>query len=152
MSNPFYAKGLQFECQQCSRCCRHEPGYVYLSENDLKRLSGFVEMEEDQFIELYCRNVNRGVGSLLSLKEKSNYDCIFWEHGRCKVYPARPFQCRSFPFWNTYLSTEEAWNNLAKTCPGINRGTLHTFEEIEQWKKLRSLEVYLNIDKIKNRV
>ena len=35
MSKKFYDDGLQFECARCSYCCRHEPGYVFLSDNDL---------------------------------------------------------------------------------------------------------------------
>ena len=34
----FYSDGLRFECTRCSRCCRHTPGYVFLSENDVERL------------------------------------------------------------------------------------------------------------------
>ena len=35
MSEPFYAEGLRFSCERCSACCRGEPGYVFLTKEDL---------------------------------------------------------------------------------------------------------------------
>ncbi len=142
MKDSFYLSGLRFECQKCSRCCRHDPGYVYLSENDIHILSSYFKMPRDRFIETYCRTVQHTGELYVSLKEKDNYDCIFWESGACTVYPVRPFQCRSYPFWSNYLASEDAWNETAKSCPGINRGRLYTFEEIEGWINSRNREVY----------
>ncbi|HUX21603.1 MAG TPA: YkgJ family cysteine cluster protein, partial [Spirochaetia bacterium] len=39
MYKPFYQDGLRFECTRCDACCRHEPGYVFLSQTDLRRLA-----------------------------------------------------------------------------------------------------------------
>lgn len=142
MKDPFYIEGLQFECQRCSRCCRHEPGYVYLSRNDLLGLSNHLKMSEEDFIRNYCRRAARAGGFSLSLIEKDNFDCIFWESGICIVYDARPFQCRSYPFWDNYLASKHAWKGLSESCPGVNQGRLHTFEMIEHWRYLRSLETY----------
>ena len=35
MCDKFYKDGLKFECQRCSFCCGHSPGFVYLSQRDL---------------------------------------------------------------------------------------------------------------------
>ena len=70
MNTPFYSRGLRFECTGCSRCCRHEPGYVFLSDNDLSRLCAAKELSRAEFLEKYCRSVNIHGFSRLSLREK----------------------------------------------------------------------------------
>jgi Fe-S-cluster containining protein len=128
----FYADGLRFSCTRCSSCCRHESGFVYLSENDLSRLANEFGMDYTAFVKTWCRWIpftrNR---ERLSLKEKSNFDCIFW-NAVCTVYHVRPLQCRTFPFWDYILCSPQAWKNAGKGCPGINRGELYSVEKIER--------------------
>ena len=133
----FYANGLNFSCKQCSTCCRYDPGFVFLSEKDLNNLTDALKMEKNKVINTYCRWVSDWKGDLtLSLKEKSNKDCIFWDNG-CSVYEVRPLQCITFPFWESILSTEEYWNINAQSCPGMNNGQLHTEEDINSYIELR---------------
>ena len=66
-----------------------------------------------------------GLARRVSLREKANLDCMFWENGGCSVYEARPLQCRSFPFWSALVSSEE-WDLHAQQCPGIGKGSLHS--------------------------
>jgi Fe-S-cluster containining protein len=133
MSREFYDSGLQFECARCSRCCRHTPGYVFLSEIDLEKLAGAVGSGRQEFLRVYCRRVSFGIANRISLKEKANLDCIFWENGGCSVYESRPLQCRSFPFWSACVSSPEEWGHHARQCPGMGKGTLHPKKEIEHW-------------------
>jgi len=129
---PFYAEGLKFTCTRCSSCCRHESGFVYLSENDLSRLANELEMDYTAFVETWCRWIPFTQGSeRLSLKEKANFDCIFWNAPGCAVYNARPLQCRAFPFWDHVTCSPKAWEAAGKDCPGINNGELHSMEKIE---------------------
>jgi len=133
---PFYNTGLNFTCTRCSGCCRHESGYVYLSENDLLRLTKEFNMNYSNFIQVWCRWIPFNSGrERLSLKEKSGYDCIFWKNG-CTVYSARPLQCRTFPFWDSIMCSEESWKNAGKSCPGINSGEYHSGAEIEKFLRL----------------
>ena len=146
---PFYAAGLRFSCKRCSSCCRHESGFVYLSENDLSRLARELKMEYTAFIQTWCRWVpfDRGAergAERLSLKEKSNFDCIFWNDG-CKVYGARPLQCRAFPFWDNVVCSPQAWEAAGRACPGMNKGELRAREEIERF--LRQMEEELVIER-----
>ncbi|MDR2900773.1 MAG: YkgJ family cysteine cluster protein [Treponema sp.] len=130
MKTLFYEEGLHFSCQQCSSCCRFDPGFVFLSEKDINLLADALKMTYTNFIEVYCRWIPFGDGiEKLSLRELSNYDCIFWKNG-CTVYSSRPLQCRTFPFWQSILDSEAAWNGTAETCPGMGQGTLHSKEEI----------------------
>jgi len=137
---PFYANGLCFACTRCSACCRHEPGYVFLSEPDLRLLEKEFKMQYNNInkvIEAFCRWVPAPEGFRLSLKEKANFDCIFWQGG-CTVYQSRPLQCRTFPFWESTLRSRGTWESLS--CPGINKGEFHSFEYIENCLESRKAE------------
>ncbi|MGA2977432.1 MAG: YkgJ family cysteine cluster protein [Spirochaetia bacterium] len=143
MSEVFFSSGLQFECTRCSTCCRHTPGYVFLSSADLRSLARAMGMEEHEFLTLHCRKVDIGLAQRISLKEKSNLDCILWENGGCSVYEARPLQCRSFPFWSACVASREEWERHAKQCPGIGKGAVHSRREIEAWLARREREGFL---------
>ncbi|PIE04052.1 MAG: zinc/iron-chelating domain-containing protein [Spirochaetales bacterium] len=143
----FWHKGLNFSCVSCGHCCRHDPGYVFLTQNDLTSLAEHVQMTESEFIQKYCKKVNLGITSRLSLEEKDNYDCIFWDGG-CTVYAARPRQCRSYPFWPAVLANRAEWDREAEECPGMNKGCFHSKEAIEAVLADRAEELFINPDKI----
>ena len=133
MSKPFYSEGLRFECTRCSRCCRHAPGYVFLTLADLKRMAEAKRLNAVRFFEVYCREIDLYGISRVSLREREDYDCVFWEQGGCSVYEARPAQCRSYPFWSANLCSPEAWAALLEECPGAGHGRLHSAAEIDAW-------------------
>jgi Fe-S-cluster containining protein len=136
----FYAAGLRFSCTRCSACCRHDSGFVFLSQQDLSLLADERQMEYTEFVKTYCRWVpGEGGGERLSLKEKANYDCIFWSDG-CAVYRARPLQCRTFPFWRNVVHSPETWELAASGCPGIGTGVLHSPEQISASLAARASE------------
>jgi Fe-S-cluster containining protein len=138
---PFYASGLKFSCKRCSSCCRYDTGYVFLSENDLKKLMAELRIDRNIFIKSYCRWVkdSHNGNEVLSLKEKSNKDCILWDSG-CLVYMARPVQCRSFPFWKSIVASTQAWQIAASGCPGMNTGKLYSEKTVDEHIKKRALE------------
>lgn len=126
---PWYAAGLAFECQVCGRCCAGpEEGYVWLNEAEIRALAEFLRLEEAEFRARYIRRLGRR-WSLV--EKKKGRDCIFLEEGRCRVYPVRPEQCRTWPFWPANLASPEDWSHAARRCRGINRGTLFSLEEIQ---------------------
>ncbi len=147
MSENFLSDGLQFECTRCGYCCRHEPGFVFLSKKDLESLLEYFSISRQDFIEKYCRIVDVGFFKRLSLIEKPNNDCIFWQDGMgCSVYQARPFQCRSYPFWHAVVDSKESWEEEAGSCPGINQGKKHSEEEILNWLAQREKDPPMDID------
>lgn len=131
MNKEFWRNGLHFSCKQCSACCRFDPGFVFLSEEDLSKLMNWSSMTKECFIDVYCRWVEKPDGyEYLSLKEKKNFDCILWDNG-CTAYKYRPFQCSSYPFWNSILSDKLWWVSTASSCPGIGHGRFFPAEQIE---------------------
>ena len=124
---PWYAEGLRFTCQRCGKCCSGPPGYVWVSEQERKRIAVYLAMELREFERRFCRQVLYK----RSLKERPNGDCIFLAPEGCRIYPVRPRQCRSFPFWSSTLSRSSQWNSLKLRCSGVGTGRLYSLEEIE---------------------
>ena len=92
----FYAAGLRFECQGEGKCCvtRGRYGYVYLSFNDRRRLAAHFKISTAEFTARYTEKED----GLYQLKY-ADKDCPFMKDNRCEVYDARPWQCRTWPFW-----------------------------------------------------
>ena len=131
----YYDNGLHFSCRRCSTCCRIDPGFVYLSRADLTNLCQKFRMSVREFVGVYCRWAQYDDGELvLSLKEKTNCDCILWDGG-CSAYGARPVQCSTFPFWSWILKDRGQWEVCAESCPGMGTGRLWTKDEIERERK-----------------
>ncbi|MCZ6507188.1 MAG: YkgJ family cysteine cluster protein [Acidobacteria bacterium] len=124
-SEPWYREGLRFACTRCGACCRG-PGYVWTDPGEVEVLAARLSLEVDEFGRRYLRRVGRR----LSLVDGPDGACVFWDNG-CSVYPARPRQCRTFPFWAENLTGEAAWNETAKLSPGVNQGRLYELQEIE---------------------
>ena len=126
-SVPWYADGLRFECQKCGRCCRGEPGVVWVSKAEIEKISAHLGISPGEFRTKYVRRV----GFRLSLKELDNGDCVLYQNG-CVVYPVRPAQCRTFPFWSEALRSREWYDEVLENCPGKGKGRLYSREEIEE--------------------
>lgn len=114
---PWYKDGLRFKCTGCGKCCTGAPGYVWLNERDIERLSSHFELSREEFLRRYTRYTN----GAYSLKEVAKtFDCILLSKKSCSAYTARPEQCRLFPWWPENLSSKEAWEEAGKSCEGIN--------------------------------
>jgi hypothetical protein len=132
--SPWYAGGLAFECQQCGQCCAGpEEGYVWVTEADVAAIAAYLGVSAGHVMKSYVRTVVRRY----SLRERpGGRDCLFLvadggNGARCAVYPVRPMQCRTWPFWACNLSDPGAWSDVARRCRGINRGKLLGREEVE---------------------
>ena len=124
----WFDSGLKFECTQCGNCCGGAPGTVLLSEEELLRLAESLGLSSEEFGKRYTRRIPSGK---LSLLEKPNHDCVFFERGQgCTVYSERPTQCRTWPFWRANLASRAHWEDSARECPGMDQGPLHRAEDI----------------------
>ncbi|PQO38121.1 YkgJ family cysteine cluster protein [Blastopirellula marina] len=128
-NGPWYQDGLQFECSQCGDCCTGGPGYVWVNDAEIEALAKETGMTVPQFESVYVRQV----GLRKSLKEYSTGDCVFLDTEKrgCTVYPARPRQCKTWPFWDSNIRTPEDWQATCDFCPGSGTGRLYTLEEIQ---------------------
>lgn len=130
---PWYAEGLRFECQpECGRCCTRRDGrdFVYLEPRDVWRLALALGLPTAEFRRRHTVR-DRGWTALRMRAEA----CPFLDGWRCRVYAARPGQCRSFPFWPETLRSPAAWRALEGTCPGVGRGDLVALSAIRSRRR-----------------
>ena len=127
----WYRGGLSFECTQCGNCCSGDPGYVWATKEEIRGIAQFLGRDDDWLDKKHLRRV----GLRYSLTEKPDGDCIFLKRAdgksMCSIYPVRPLQCRTWPFWNNVLRSPDSWNATATTCPGMNRGAPYDYVQIE---------------------
>jgi hypothetical protein len=124
--SPWYAGGLQFQCRACGHCCGGAPGYIWIAPAEVRWAAQFLGLDVLDFCAMYLVEYDRG----FSLRELEGGDCCLLRHGRCLIYPVRPTQCRTWPFWPSNLSSRAAWRAVAERCPGIGRGRRWTLDEI----------------------
>ncbi len=125
---PWYVAGLAFECTECGYCCAGpEEGFVWATDKELSAIAKVMKMSDKAFRAKYVRTYYRRTSLV---EKKDTKDCIFLENGKCRIYSVRPTQCRTWPFWKSNIDTPEDWSDAAVRCPGINRGKLHSHEEI----------------------
>ncbi|MCC6127248.1 MAG: YkgJ family cysteine cluster protein [Pirellulales bacterium] len=132
---PWYHNGLHFQCTGCGDCCTGAPGYVWINKAEIEAMAAHLKMDAAKFERKYVRLV----GIRKSLIELANGDCVFFDNQNrgCKIYPVRPRQCRTWPFWDSNLKSPESWEETAAHCPGCNQGPLIPREEIELFRQSR---------------
>lgn len=139
----FYKEGLKFECVFCGECCRIKEGYVWISRKDMDRLVEETGLPKSEFKRLYTEVVDK----FIVLKSFPNGDCIFYDEKiGCKVYDARPLQCRTFPFWPSNLCDAQTWRKTSQFCPGIGAGHLFAASEIEARLSAMRGDDYLEVN------
>jgi hypothetical protein len=114
-----------------------------VTREEIGRIAAYLEHEDGWL----PKHMLRRVGFRYSLTERPNGDCVFLvkdAQGKrtCSIYPVRPLQCRTWPFWSDNLRSPAAWAEAANTvCPGMNNGKLHNFVSIEQVRLKKSWDV-----------
>ncbi len=137
IETPWYKEGLSFKCTGCGGCCTGGPGYCFVNLQEMEEISKFLNISLDEFTKKYIRKVLNNRFSLL--ENPKNFDCVFLKEKKCQIYPVRPTQCRTFPFWPKILSSKDNWEEAAKHCEGINPKEPHIipYEEIEKQRELQ---------------
>jgi Fe-S-cluster containining protein len=119
------AEGMRFECQPgCTACCTQR-GFVYLSEADLDRAAAFLGMSAAAFEHRYVFRTPKR--RRLRIPRDSR-NCYFLNAGGCSIHPAKPTQCRIFPFWPELVESRREWKKTARYCPGMGKGPLVQIE------------------------
>ncbi len=133
----FIPDDFKFKCQDCGNCCRHESGYVFLLDSEISKIEKKIKVSHDIFVKDFLIKFNN---KIYSLKEKENFDCIFWDKknrdnkGGCSIYKARPLQCQKFPFWISTFSNEENFLEQKRRCKGIMATDGKHFTKLQVYK------------------
>lgn len=106
-------------CSSCGgACCTGESGYIWTKYSEIENIARFLDLSVEDFARKYLRKVKHRYSLTEKLIEENNYACIFFspERKQCTIYPVRPLQCRTFPFWEQFKSNEQ---EVRDECPGI---------------------------------
>lgn len=136
MPTPWYTDGLRFSCTRCGHCCTGEPGFVWVSGEEIAAIAEVRGVSGEEITAMFTRPAHRG----RTLREKPNGDCVFFEREQgCTIYDVRPRQCRTWPFWESNVKTPAAWERTKTSCPGAGQGELISAEEITSRLKVIKL-------------
>ena len=133
----WYAAGLHFECLECGQCCSGpEQGFIWITRPEIELAAEFLKIPAGQFRKQYLKRVSLRTSII---EHDVTKDCIFLRQVKgkkqCIIYPVRPNQCRTWPFWASNLTSHGTWNETAQRCMGLNRGKLYNSEKIQEIKK-----------------
>ena len=115
--------GFSFDskaCETCEgNCCIGESGYIWVSPTDIQNIAGFLSEDIDKFYEKYIQKVKYKF-SLKEIEYNDGLKCVFFDEQKkgCSIYPVRPIQCRTFPFWEHFKKNIK---EVEDECPGIKR-------------------------------
>ena len=121
---PWYGDGVSFSCTQCGNCCTGPSGYVWFDDDEARAMADYLKIDIADFYSKYTAKA-MGRRTLSEVRrDKQHYDCVFLvETGAgkrvCSVYPVRPTQCQTWPFWPSNMKSRQAWDEAAEGCPGM---------------------------------
>lgn len=127
----FYrSKPLHFECTQCGRCCSGGGDYhVFVKADEAERMRRKLGLSVAWFRRRYLKRLPSGE---LTVVLAADGRCSFLDAaGRCRVYSARPTQCRTYPFWPEVLRSQQSWRAEAARCEGIERGSAVSLAQVQ---------------------
>ncbi len=105
----------EFQCHRCGNCCKGD-GVVHFGAEEADRMAELLGMTRKDFLREFARKIGP---EEWRLRDQNNAEqwCIFLQRDAdglygCRVNPAKPDQCRSFP---------EKWRNpdSLQSCSGL---------------------------------
>ncbi len=105
-----------FKCRCCGACCRIKNGIVRVSDNEIRKISDYLGVSENEFIAEHTDIAPDRKG--LILKSREDGSCFYLdENNRCEIHEVKPRKCATFPF---------EWVNpdSSTVCPALNEFVL----------------------------
>lgn len=115
-----------FECKRCGACC-HGESTVSLSEEEILRISKFLRMPIQKFVEEYI--VVKGK-TRKEMRTKEGY-CIFFDKKNrlCKIHPVKPERCKEWPLLSIIFKDKDNFKIIQQSCEGLKS---ISFEDLSQ--------------------
>lgn len=108
---------VTFECTMCGFCCSEE-GYVFFSDDEIKKAANRIGITEEDFISKYLQKDAFGV---YRHEVEKGAHCVFLVNNLCAINQCKPAQCATFPYWKEY--TDKKGNIILskfdRQCPGV---------------------------------
>lgn len=95
--------GYNFKCKKCGECCKWK-GEVKLTPTDIQRISNYLSMEDDNFLNSYTKNKGNKV---VLIDKPGTTTCTFLKDNLCSIWNVKPKQCEDYP------------KKFDKRCPGF---------------------------------
>ena len=129
---------LRFECTQCGACCTGNSNhYVALNQREAREICHYLGITDKWFKQRY---VTKRDGLYIGIKMEKAGHCPFLnDNGRCDIYPVRPTQCRTYPYWPELVHNKSTWFAEKKRCEGIDRGSTISKQHITAMLKKQEL-------------
>ncbi|MGD8514778.1 MAG: YkgJ family cysteine cluster protein [Granulosicoccaceae bacterium] len=120
---------LRFECTRCGACCcGDEDHYIAVREQDLQAICDHLDISLAWLKRRYIEHLTR---HYYTVRIGDDGRCVFLNRqGDCRIYPVRPVQCQTYPYWPEILADNKHWHAEANRCEGINRGNIVPLELI----------------------
>lgn len=134
---PFFERTqLRFQCTGCGECCTGGGDYhVFVGVAEAEAIRQFSGLSRAWFRRRYIQRLESGELVLTSRGD----DCVFLDADRrCRIYPVRPLQCRSYPFWPELVNSRRAWEREGCRCEGIGRGAVVAKGKVIAWLRLHA--------------
>ncbi len=109
-------EAFRFRCTSCGNCCRG-PGSVFFTPDELNAVFRYLELRGEEQARLR-RLVVQGEENGYLVHRTAGACRFLGNDNRCTIYPVRPLQCRSFPFWPSTFADRSGLEATAKECPG----------------------------------
>lgn len=100
----------KIDCTTCGNCCEKIMPDIY--EADIKRISAYLNMTDEEFIKKYLTKNSEGGFQF------KDTPCAFLQQNRCKIYKVRPEECKHYPYLHKDITTRciQFFAN-AEICP-----------------------------------
>lgn len=121
---------LRFECTGCGACCTGKRDHVVeTSVREREAIRTHLGLSRTWFRRRYLTRLDPDT---LGIRLNPDGRCPFLGHdNRCRIYPVRPRQCRTYPWWPELVEHAKDWREEARRCEGMNRGNVVPLARIE---------------------
>ncbi len=125
MQNFIKKEGFEFAfdqnaCYTCNgACCRGQSGYIWLNKKEMIAIAEFLGIKVEELKKDYLKKEGYRY-SIKEIAKNAEHLCLFFDekNNRCEIYPVRPTQCRTFPFWERYKDKKNI-EEVCQECKGI---------------------------------
>lgn len=122
--------GFRFQCTGCGDCCTGRGDYyVEVSRAEQRCIQQHLKISWRWFRRRYVTVDADGTQSLQWAGDR----CVFLGgERRCRIYPVRPQQCHTYPFWPELVKSPARWQRESKQCDGMGRGAVIPLAQVRR--------------------
>jgi Fe-S-cluster containining protein len=140
------ACNILFVCERCGTCCiTGNP--IRLSQKDISRIARYIKIPLNKAIKRLTipDPAKPGVVNFKKINPCKFYDPV--QKG-CKIYDARPWSCRIFPFIGIYGSEDQI--KIHESCPGSVKAVKALTDTVEELRSDPNFPLSFDLDTVKD--